>query len=303
MANPAYFDSVTSISYFKNRFITEGGKLFSEISNVAASAWCRDHLFACQVIRRDTQYDMRSFPDIHAFLKGPDSTYSSQSEHGLVRDSGYSLSLAQIWAAMAMIKAGKNLRMDNSEDFSVYESDDEPDSRAKRLRRNTLQEGYVDSSVLQVGSSSPKAESIHTASSLDWVDRATHILLSSPEDETLRLASCVIRHILYYAPPQDTGGLETVIEFRDAKRRLTAITPVLRRKIVAIDDGGLYRRKANGNIFTVDKERVAIVEAKREFQCLENGRPTISDNCLAQMTREALVSRLADPFTELGEGR
>lgn len=138
---------------------------------------------------------------------------------------------------------------------------------------------------------------------MDYVDQEAHLLLSSPEDETLRLASCVIRHILYYAPPQDSGQLQSVVEFRDAKKRLAVETPELRRKMVATDDGGLYRRIALGNVFTVDKERVAIVEAKRQFQFLESGRPTISDDCLAQMTCEALVARLADPFTELGHGR
>lgn len=106
------------------------------------------------------------------------------------------------------------------------------------------------------------------------------------------------------APPQDSGDLQTVIEFRDAKRRLTGITAsLLRRKIVAVDDGGLCRRKAQSDIFAIDKERVAIIEAKKQFQCVENGRPTISDSCLAQMTCEALVARLADPYRELKEGR
>lgn len=316
MADVSYFDRVTSESVFRDRFVVEGGKLFSEIPHVAASEWSRDHLFACRIIRRETRCDvlpilsrhrslsdMRLFPEINAFLKGPDSRYRSQSEHGLFRDSGCGLSRAQIWAAMAMIKGGKNLRSEPSENFSINESDDIPDAGVKRLRRNTLQEYYINSSELQVGSSSPIAESSHTPSSLGYADNETHMFLSSPEDETLRLASCAIRHILYYAPPQDSGDLQTVVEFRDSKRRLAVKTPVLGRKIVAIDDGGLYRRKARGEIFAIDKEHVAIIEAKERFQCLDNGRPTISDSCLAQMTCEALVARLADPFGELGHGR
>jgi hypothetical protein len=204
---------------------------------------------------------------------------------------------------MAMIKAGKDLRRKSLLDDSRGESDDEFGGRAKRPRRSTFQEDYVDSSILQVGSSSPQADSSHGASSIGYVDMEAHILMASPEDETLRLASCVIRHILYFAPPQDSGNLQSVIEFRDAKTRLTVSTPVLRRKIVATDDGGLCRRLESGDVFTVDKERVAIVEAKKQFQCLDNGRPIISDNCFAQMTCEALVARLADPFTELGLGR
>ncbi|KKK13636.1 hypothetical protein P175DRAFT_0556954 [Aspergillus ochraceoroseus IBT 24754] len=297
MTNSAYFNTVTSESAFRTRFNAEGGRLFSDIHHVAASEWGRDHLFACRVIRRETQHNILPFlseykspPDvefsseIHAFLRGPDSTYLSQSEHGLVRDSGYGISLAQIWAAMAMIKAQKDLRRKVLVDGSMDEKD------------------YVDSSILQVGSSSPQADSSYEASSIGYIDMETHMLMVSPEDETLRLASCVIRHNLCFAPPQDSCDLQSVVEFRDAKSRLAVSTPILRRKIVATDDGGLCRRLESGDVFTVGRERVAIVEAKKQFQCLENGRPIISDNCFAQMTCEALVARLADPFTELGHG-
>lgn len=318
MADFAYFNCINSESAFEARFKAEEGKLFSEVHHVAASEWGRDHLFACRVIRRETQYnilpilseyvgisDLKSSPEISAFLRGPDSTYLSQSEHGLVRDSGCSLSLAQIWAAMRIIKSGKNTRTKNFVENIGCESEDESHGRAKRPRRSTLQEDFIDSSMLQVGSSSPQADSFssHAASSIGYIDRESHMLLSSPEDETLRLASCVIRHILYHAPPQDSGNLLSVIEFRDAKRRLSVKSPFLRRKIVATDDGGLCRRVAQDNDFRVDKERVAILEAKRHFQFLDNGRPIISDGCLAQMTCEALVARLADPFAELALGR
>ena len=131
------------------------------------------------------------------------------------------------------------------------------------------------------------------------VDSESHRLLASPEDETLRLASCVIRHILYFGAPQDSVDLTTVVEFRDAKVRMAAFTPVLKRKIVAIDDGGLCLRKELNGGFSLCKNHLAILEGKRQFQCLENGRPIISDNCLAQMTCEALVASIADPFNEL----
>ena len=153
MADFAYFNCINSESAFEARFKAEEGKLFSEVHHVAASEWGRDHLFACRVIRRETQYnilpilseyvgisDLKSSPEISAFLRGPDSTYLSQSEHGLVRDSGCSLSLAQIRAAMGMIKAGKNIDPDTFKENSGSESEDEYHERAKRPRRNTLQD-------------------------------------------------------------------------------------------------------------------------------------------------------------------
>ncbi|KAJ6081470.1 hypothetical protein N7499_006344 [Penicillium canescens] len=143
------------------------------------------------------------------------------------------------------------------------------------------------------------ADGSQGASSIEYIDAESHRLLASPEDETLRLVSCVIRHILYFAPPQDAANIPAVVEFRDAKTRLSARTPKLKRKIIAIDDGGLCLREESRGLFKVLKSRVVILEAKRQFQCLENGQPTISDNCFAQMTCEALVARLADPFKEL----
>lgn len=67
------------------------------------------------------------------------------------------------------------------------------------------------------------------------------------------------------------------------------------RQIVAIDDGGLcLRRQTPNRGFILAKSHVAILEAKAQFQCLENGRPVISDECFAQMVCEALATRFSD---------
>ncbi|CEJ62668.1 hypothetical protein PMG11_11162 [Penicillium brasilianum] len=286
----SYFRDITSESAFNANCHDDLENLFSDLNVVAASEWGRDHLFACRLIRRETQRpvlptlseytrpsDLTSSTEIIDFVSGPPGpAYMAQSEHRLVRSSGYGMSLGQIWAALAMFK-----------------------ERAKRPRRNTLQEDYVDSRTIQVGSSSPQEISSQESSSVGYVDPVSHRLLAAPEDETIRLASCVIRHILYFGAPQDSVELSTVVEFRDAKVRLTAYTPVLRRRIVAIDDGGLCLRKELNGCFAVSKNHLAILEGKRHFQCFENGRPIISDKCLAQMTCEALVASIVDPFNEL----
>lgn len=77
--------------------------------------------------------------------------------------------------------------------------------QSTRLRRDTNQQGFVNSSGIQIGSSSPPYDGSYDGSqgsSLGYFDRDTHFLGRMPEDDTLRLASCVIRHILYFAPPQ-----------------------------------------------------------------------------------------------------
>ena len=213
------------------------------------------------------------------------------------------ISLGNIWAAMAMFKGRQDRRGTDTIGSSEDESDsEEEEPRPKRIRRNTIPEDFVNSSIIQIRSSSPAAEDSQGVSSVGYIDVASHTFLMPPEDETLRLVSCIIRHILYFAPPQEAGILSTVVEFRDAKARLATCTPVLEQRTVATDDEGLCLRRQSNGYFKVLKNRVAILEAKKQFQRIEDGKPIISDKCFAQMTCEALVARLADLLKELQHG-
>lgn len=156
---------------------------------------------------------------------------------------------------------------------------------------------------MQVDSSSPLplSTSFHGSqtSSLGYVDSYTHYLGVAPEDNTLRLASCVIRHILYFAPSLDSASNSKVVGFRDAKIRLTRRTVIRNRQIVAVDGGGLcLRQQTSDGGFVPAKSHVAILEAKPQFQCLEDGRPVISDGGFGQMVCEALAARLSDDSQE-----
>ncbi|KAE8155369.1 hypothetical protein BDV25DRAFT_146536 [Aspergillus avenaceus] len=311
-----YFSTVTSESVFRARFQAEKARPFSELHHVAASNWGRSHLLACRVLRREpvrqilpilSDYTIpsdvhpSSSDEIRAFLNGPDPTFTTQSEHYLVRRSNNVTTLGQIWAALATFVGSPDRR---SRDLSGTPEGDEFDDdhyievepRPTRFRCNSIQDNFLDSSRIQIGSSSPLHDSSQrTPSSLGYVDSDSHLLGVAPEDETLRLASCVIRHILYFAPPQDSLTEPTVVEFCDAKTRLAASTIVGQRSIVAIDDSSLcLRRQEPGRGFIAVKDRIALLEAKTQFQCLENGRPIISDSCLAQMVCEALAARLLD---------
>lgn len=316
MPSSPYFSSVTSESTFRARFQAEDGKSFRQLENVAASHWGRPHLFGCRVVRRDAQHnvlpilsqyttptDIHSAPDqIRMFLEGPDLPLMVQSEHYLVRGFKYSTSLAQIWAAMAMFKGSPNRRMQDThgtEEIDHNEPEDDVKARhPKRARRHTIQPDFVESSGIQAGSSSPPHESSLYSphgSSLGYVDLETHALGVSPEDDTLRLASCVLRHILYFASPQDSAWNPKVVEFRDAKKRIAASTPLEKRQIVAIDDDGLcLRQHVPDKGFVLLNNHIAVLEAKTQFQCIEDGRPMISDECFAQMICEGLASRLCN---------
>ncbi|GLA56127.1 hypothetical protein AnigIFM63604_004665, partial [Aspergillus niger] len=313
MSAAPYFSTVTSESAFRARYEAENGKSFADIISVSASDWGRQHLLACRVVRRDLQRsvlpllsqftqpsDLSSSTEISRFIDGPSANDLTRSEHSLVRNSTCGVSLAQAWSSMAMFKGGQDGRRNDIVDSTEEENKSDSETRTKRLRRSTLLEDYVDTNTIQIGSSSPLADGSQGTSSIGYIDMESHISFLLPEDETLRLASCVIRHILYFAPPQDSSSMSTVVEFRDVKSRLAASTPTLARTIVATDDGGLCLREELRGVFKVSKDRVALLEAKRRFQCLENGRPIISDECFAQMTCEALVARIADPLGELG---
>lgn len=131
MAPAPYFTSVTSESAFKARYQAENGKAFSDLQNVAASGWGRSHLLACRVVRREPQRnvlpilsqwsmasDVQSSSDeIRAFLQGPNSIFMAQSEHHLAWGSNCGISLAQIWAAMAMFKGSRDRRAEGLTDF------------------------------------------------------------------------------------------------------------------------------------------------------------------------------------------
>ncbi|KAJ5500918.1 hypothetical protein N7527_012039 [Penicillium freii] len=308
-----YFSTVTSDSAFRTRFQAEDAKTFSELENVSASSWGRAHLLGCRVVRREplhnllpilSQYTPSEWPplsnEITSFLQGPDLTLMAESEHSLVRNSSYGISLAQIWAAMAMFKGGQDRRV---RDLSITQREDESElgndaagRQSTRVRRQIVQPDFIDSSEIHFSSSPPQG-SLHggsQGSSLGYVDLDTHQLGITPEDDTLRLVSCVIRHILYFAPPQVSASRPIIVEFRDAKTRVAALTSVRNRQIVAIDDGGLcLRRQKPGEGFMLANNYVAILEAKTQFQSFQDGRPIISDRSLAQMVCEGLATRLS----------
>lgn len=62
-------------------------------------------------------------------------------------------------------------------------------------------------------------------------------------------------------------------------------------------------RREMGPSFVLVNNRVAMLEAKRSFQLIHDGRPVISDECFAQMSCQAIAARLADPSAELEDER
>lgn len=321
MAPRPYFDNITSESSFE-RTLKTNSPTFSSLVQVGASDWKRDHLIACRVIRRAAQpnvlqifseyqpdLNMKSIPEIASFVAGPDDTsHMNLSEQHLVRDLGYGISLGQVWAALATFKGNERRRGLNvaatssgSSDSGTESTPEGSDSATElpsrpprmRIKRSGL-ESFRDSGKMNVGYiSSSDGSSDDTPSSVEHIDAESHRLLACPEDSTVRLISCVIRHILYFIQPTSLLNVTSVAEFRDEKVWLSAITNNMQRKIIAIDDGGICLRTRNGDTFEVIQNHAAILEAKRQFQCI-TGKPIMLDECFAQMTCEALTARLVD---------
>lgn len=318
MSSTPYFSSVTSVSAFNTRFKSEHKKHFVHLKYKPASDWGREHLFACRVVRHDSKDgvlpvlsphvekdDLKSPGEISQFLDGPSPELWNQSEHYIVRNSNCVTSLAQVWAALAMFKGEKcrntlEIPPPQKQEGSEGDSEDRRTRLPLRQRRQRSYADFVDSSI-EIGDSSPTRNPLSdssressSVSSLGYVDPDTHFGSIIAEDDTVRLASCVIRHILYFAEPHNQASKETVVEFRDAETRLAVDTSIPGRQIVATDDGGLcLRRQYAKGCFRLENNHVAILEAKTKFHLFDEGQqPMVSDEAFGQMVCAALVTRL-----------
>ncbi|KAF5714975.1 hypothetical protein FGLOB1_3278 [Fusarium globosum] len=307
MSEQAYFNQVTSESKFNARFYAEDGKPFSQLGDAAASRWDRRHLLACRVVRRpklerllpilhsssDSHLEQSFSTEIRNFIDGPEEDTSSYSEHRLVRMCSFSL--CQIWSTLSTFNQRNHSSQEGSEVNHLRTVEDESNNTYKRARRNTAKESFVNSTAIQINSSSPATEqSSQGSSSVGFVDQDSHSTSVLLEDQTVRLAVCIIRHIVLFSLPQDNLPPDYVVQVRDTKSMLRARTSAYDREVTAIDDGGLYLRDNKIGSTQVLKPHVALFEAKGQFQRIENGRPIISDPCLAQMTCEALAARISN---------
>ncbi|KAI0140193.1 hypothetical protein GGR57DRAFT_439909 [Xylariaceae sp. FL1272] len=185
------------------------------------------------------------------------------------------------------------------------------DPAAKRNRIAVDHAGMVESTTMQIGSSSPVQSSSQASSQDDAFVPADQARLMTREVSTQRLLDCFVRCALY-AIPFDAWGKQDRIEVRTPVN--TTVTLGGRWTIQAEDDGGLRRRPGPaqpsrtypyGRFLRptplLDHSYDALFEAKRGFGQFENGRPGISDKWLGQMTAEALVGRLRRKVVYLTE--
>ncbi|KAI0966457.1 hypothetical protein F4678DRAFT_295897 [Xylaria arbuscula] len=156
----------------------------------------------------------------------------------------------------------------------------------------------VDTTQIQVSSSSPIPPSSQVSSPDDaFIPDDSNLL--TREANTERLLTLFLRCILYSISDSNPHPLA----------RLECRTPLATAVIMsggwsirAEDDGGLRWRPTltlfdrNMQAYYMRSQLAecyhVLFEAKKQFQHIYDGRPTISDNWLGQMTAEALVGRL-----------
>ncbi|KAF5591544.1 uncharacterized protein FSUBG_10470 [Fusarium subglutinans] len=282
-------------------FLIKGQHLKAELKNsdeslsindlqASGSNWGRRQLLACRVIvtptahnvlpayAEYTQCDERSklqeIQEIKDFLDGPDPALMHHSTHFLISEYGFSL--GETWAALASVKRYPRPRVISSNQGTP---------EVKRVRRNTALEGYISSAGFQISSSDPEERNSPSAGSDGSGGPSYTEPEPSPglpaENSTVHLIARVFNHLLYYTQPPKSSP---VVDFRHNPQRMNSEMRGLKKQFVAIDDGGLSLKLDEGPV------AVALLEAKRRL-VVDNGRPKISDECLAQMTCEAILAR------------
>ncbi|KAK2803531.1 hypothetical protein FQN50_006966 [Emmonsiellopsis sp. PD_5] len=264
----AYYDNIkTRIDYLRLA-ASEQPASFSVLAGelncqTAASLWGREHLFACRVVcSSETDF----LPLLAGFMPSDMDTNLHPRITNLIAGPGVENSELNTMTEPEIIQSYENggigyiwaalaplLRSTGG----PAEKLDRP-SRARMPRRPST------------GGSS--------RGSIGYVENPAKPLA---EDFTVRLLSCMIRSVLNYAQPSNKGA--PFLQYRD--ERLGYTYAYRGKRFEAIDDGGIQLMSPDSSL------QVALLEAKRSFQVIDEGHPTVSDEFLGQVVGEALAAR------------
>ncbi|KAK2743591.1 hypothetical protein FQN55_007189 [Onygenales sp. PD_40] len=294
-ATMAYYDTIKTPSAFIRRSSSEGAANFLTLSHspncgTAASHWGRKYLFACRAIcgqesmvlpflanRIRSGMENGVHDCITALLRGPREDYtklSNMSELQIIR-AYENESLGYVWAALALLQQRRDMSLGRGN--AETENLGRPTRDLKPIDRFGE---VVPSGDIQIGSSPPlRSDSSSSEGSIGYLEEFSAPLV---EDFTIRFVSCLIRCVLNYAQPVDKN--RPFVLYRD--ERLEYHHLCVSKRYEAIDDGGVQLWSPGRNL------QVALVEAKRNFQTINEGRPTLSDELLGQVVGEALAARI-----------
>jgi len=275
-----------------------------------ASKWGKQHLIACRVLNQsggkilpilkefapepNGLENHKEWANIKPLIEGPpkeDLQYKSRLE--LEHEHG---NLGTLWSTLAKIVApreasdpkeypqreGKSVRTEefvSTEDMRILSSSPVEEASAG-TSQNTSQQSF-------------KLGSLHGSE----VDEEEHVDRTRNEVLAVNLAGAFIRYVLNFCAEQNPAT-DALLEFQEEPCRRTDWVSKLR--IDATDDGGIWVvEKREGKSPWTWKRRLALLEAKRAFQRIDNGnRPGLSDDNLAQYTCEALTECLGPSISD-----
>ncbi|KAH7303353.1 hypothetical protein B0I35DRAFT_180156 [Stachybotrys elegans] len=177
--------------------------------------------------------------------------------------------------------------------------------RPQRERKQVQREGYIDSASAIPGSSSPI---LHSSSEFEAdmanLDEDEHeARRSRPEEVTVHLVLCFLRHVLNLCLIQHPPGLATEVEARPRIERRTTNAYVAGNVLItAEDDGGICSMHKVGSGWEISQPFLALLEAKRAFKYVRldestgNYIPVISNENLAQCLGEAIITKKGNPL-------
>jgi hypothetical protein len=308
----AYFDTVHNDSTFQQKALSERAKKLNLVltkDSTPVSSWGRKHLFAlrvlckqprmngnllfleCYIPKNEVPFD----PCIQALVDGPGRSIQMLPKISESRFARlYNSELGGIWAAL-----GALLEQRDNGDSQEQQKEAER-RRPSRNRREPERLGNpipTDNALFAFGI--PKSDSSSSAGSVGYTENPQD---PPVEDLTLRLVARFVRFVLIHGREVDNIEEPDVLvaQFRDKKLSTSyQLQNGPRRVIRAIDDGGV-------RLFSSDTEEspiVALMEAKRRFQNVGDGKPVVWDEVLAQMTGQALLALLDDTCRPISRTR
>lgn len=174
-------------------------------------------------------------------------------------------------------------------------------SRPQRVRRQPQRHpGYVDSSKIKITSSSPAAEprgsSSFASDNVGRVPVEEHTAKGHfrERDGASRLRLSATFAGLLQLPAVGESSPKLLLEFSSMRRRMFTRFGHEALELEATADGEtalLYRSR--GRYVNDGKVRPALLEAKKRFKLIRDGKPVITDDVLGQTVGEALSLRLS----------
>jgi hypothetical protein len=255
---------------------------------------------------------------IRELLKPADTNHGTLTETELVHL--HDASLGSFWAALAQfghlegceveakgdgVDEDESDGVDEAEDGNVdmgegggrrrpYSPGSNPSPSHKRFRKQRDFPDYDDSSKMRIGSSPHSESSSWQASQGSGYVSQGQPSADVPEQGTVQIASAFIRHVLQACPPQHQTQCHKptcLVEFWGRSRKFAGKT-AQEEKIRATADGELVLYQHGNGSYNLTGHRPALLEAKKRFAVIKDGKPVFTNEFLGQMTCEALAFRL-----------